>query len=246
VSDNRAGDIVEIAQTADHALRILLSLAENGGESVAQISRRLGLSRTVAQRLVATLQQRGFVAVIDGRVEIGSAVMTLADRALPAFYRAAQPALDELARTAGETVVLSVLEGVDSAVVAVAGSDRHPLRVEYPRGFRHHVSVGAAGRAILMGLGDEEARALLAAPEAPAGAQEGFVADTARGYVITQDELRMGANGIAVPVRIAGRAGSVSIVAPAARAGALPEQLAPLRDAARRIGELEDAPSAAS
>jgi DNA-binding IclR family transcriptional regulator len=228
---------MEIAQTADHALRILLSIAEDGPDNVAQLSTRLGLARTVTQRLVVTLQQRGFVAVSNGRVEIGSTVFGIADKALPGAYRAAQPILEQLAREVGETTVISVLDGTDSLVVAVGRSDAHPLRVEYRLGFRHPASIGAAGRAILFNLPDARAAEILAAQGA-GGTTVAFDQQKAQGVAVSRDELRLGAHGIAVPVIIAQRPASLSIVAPANRTEALDGQAEALKAAAAELALL--------
>jgi DNA-binding IclR family transcriptional regulator len=228
---------VEIAQTADHALRILMSLSERGPQTVGELSGGLGLGRTVTRRLVATLQQRGFVSVDDGRVTVGPTVLAIAARALPNVYREAQPLIEDLARDVGETVVVSVLEGRDSLVMASATARTHPLRVEYPLGFRHPAGAGAAGRAILVDLPEAQALDLLG-PGSDGTRRQRFLEERRRGHVVSHDELRIGASGIAVPLRIAQRAGSLSIVAPTSRGDALPQHLDRLHSAAQRLSTL--------
>ncbi|NEW36043.1 helix-turn-helix domain-containing protein [Nocardia cyriacigeorgica] len=228
---------MEIAQTADHALRILLSVSDDGPQTVNELCERLGLARSVARRLVATLQHRSFVKVDGGQVSVGPAILSIAAKALPEVYREAQPLLDEFARDLGETVVVTVLEGKDAVVAALATSDRHPLKVEYPLGFRHPVATGAAGRAILFDLPPKKAEALISAT-GDVETIERFREERAAGYALSHDELKLGAFGIAVPIRIAQREGSLSIVAPASRGDGLFDHLGRLREVATRLCEI--------
>lgn len=229
---------MEIAQTADHALRILLSLSTDGTQSIGELSERLGLARTVTRRLVVTLQARAFVKVDGGRVSIGPSILAIAAKGVPDVYREAQPLLDELARDIGETVVVSVLEGKEALVVASAISDAHPLRVEYRLGFRHLVANGAAGRAILLNLPPAKADALLIASDPDSSRLETYQEEREQGYALSHDELRLGACGVAVPLRIAQREGSLSIVAPAGRGDELARHLSKLQDVAAKLSEI--------
>jgi IclR family transcriptional regulator, KDG regulon repressor len=229
---------MEIAQTADHALRILLSLGEDGPQTVAELSDRLGLARTVARRLIVTLQQRSFVQVEAGRISVGGSILEIAAKALPEAYRQAQPVLDGLARELGETVALSVLNGAEALVVALGRSEAHPLRVEYPIGFRHPVTTGAAGRALLFNLPEEKAEAFFAAASAEPRVLTKFRREREQGYVFTQDELKLGVHGLAVALRIAQKEGSLSIVAPARRGEDLTKHLAKLRGGAARLSAI--------
>lgn len=228
---------MEIAQTADHALRVLLALSEYGGQTVGELSTRLGLGRTVTRRLVGTLQERAFVSVDAGRVTIGPSVLAIAARALPNVYRVAQPLIEDLAREVGETVVVSVLEGNDSLVMASATAGTHPLRVEYPLGFRHPAGTGAAGRAILVNLPQARVADLLG-PDPDGTRLQRFLEEKRRGHVFSHDELRIGAAGIAVPLQIAQRDGSLSIVAPTGRGDALAQHLDRLHSTALRLSAL--------
>ncbi len=228
---------MEIAQTADHALSILLSLSDDGPQTVGDLSGRLGLARTVTRRLVVTLQQRSFVKVDSGRVSIGTSILDIAAKAVPEVYRQAQPILDGAARELGETVALSVLDGSDALVVALGRSDLHPLRVEYPIGYRHPVTTGAAGRALLFNLSPDKAEAIIAG----AGGKEGlsrFREERKLGYVFSQDELKLGVHGMAVSLRIAQRDGSLSIVAPARRGEDLTKHLSQLQEWANRLSAI--------
>ncbi|MGQ4615955.1 IclR family transcriptional regulator domain-containing protein [Nocardia sp. R7R-8] len=229
---------MEIAQTADHALRILLSLSEDGPQSIGELATRLDLARTVTRRLVVTLQRRSFVKVDGGRVSIGPSVLAIAAKAVPDVYREAQPLLDELARDIGETIVVSVLDGNEALVVASAKSDIHPLRVEYPLGYRHRAATGAAGRAILFNLAADRAEEMIAAESDDPVALERFREERGLGYAVSHDELRLGAYGIAVPLRIAQQEASLSIVAPAGRGHELLRHLGKLQDTAAELGAI--------
>ena len=103
-------------QSVDRAVSLLLGLGDWDGEvGVTELSRRLGLNKSTASRLLTTLKKRGLVEQDhdSGKYRLGLAMVRLGDRAektldLPTL------ALPELARLAGslkETATLGVLRG---------------------------------------------------------------------------------------------------------------------------------------
>ena len=70
-------------RSVDRAAALLLALGESQGEAgVTELARRLGLHKSTASRLLATLQKRGLVEQDDetGKYRLGLVVIRLAER----------------------------------------------------------------------------------------------------------------------------------------------------------------------
>src|SRR5947208_16648471 len=92
-----------------------LALGDSQGEAgVTELARRLGLHKSTASRLLATLERRGLVEQDDesGKYRLGLVVIRLAERAERTLdLRAlAMPELKRLARITGESVSLAGLD----------------------------------------------------------------------------------------------------------------------------------------
>jgi len=162
-----------------------------GGLTVAELAVGLDVGRTVAYRLVATLEQHGLVRRdVEGRVRIGPGVLALAAGVQPVLLAAATPVLRRLAEDVGATAHLTVGDGDEALAVAVVEPSWTAFHVAYRVGSRHPLGRGAAGRAVV--------RAGTATP----------------GWVVSTGELQEGASGIAAPVLgVAGLQAGVGVVA---------------------------------
>ncbi len=162
-----------------------------GGLTVAELAVGLDVGRTVAYRLVATLEQHGLVRRdAEGRVRIGPGVLALAAGVQPLLRAAAAPVLRRLAEDVGATAHLTVADGGEALAVAVVEPSWTAFHVAYRVGSRHPLGRGAAGRAVV--------RAGSATP----------------GWVVSTGELQEGASGIAAPVLgVAGLQAGVGVVA---------------------------------
>lgn len=113
-------------RSVDRAAALLLALGECSGEAgVTELARRLGLHKSTASRLLATLQKRGLVEQDEesGRYRLGLVVIRLAERAEATLdlRSIAMPELDRLARTTRETTGLGVVS--EGLVLTVAQAD---------------------------------------------------------------------------------------------------------------------------
>ena len=113
-------------RSVDRAAALLLALGESQGEAgVTELARRLGLHKSTASRLLATLQKRGLVEQDDetGKYRLGLVVIRLAERAERTLdlRGIALPELERLARLTHETTGLGILEG--DTMLAVAQVD---------------------------------------------------------------------------------------------------------------------------
>ena len=209
----------ETSQTLDRGLQVLAVLARSaGGLSVTEIAEVLGVNRTVAHRLVSTLEQRSMVRRgAGGRVHLGLGVLQLSGAVQPVVRDAAVPVLRQLAETVGATAHLTVAEGEEVVALAVVEPSWTDFHVAYRVGSRHPIGQGAAGRAI----------ALLRTGE------------TAMPYAVGVGELHSGAHGLAAPVRgVPGLEASLGVVTLGTgvdESVVAPRVLAAAREVARRL-----------
>jgi DNA-binding IclR family transcriptional regulator len=181
----------ETAQTLDRGLRILSLVA--GSESrftINEIAESLGISRTVAYRLIVTLEEHDLLHRDEqGRIGAGFGMMAFRNAYLPELKSRATPALMRLADASGATAHLTIADGEDAVALLVVEPSRSDLHVAYRVGARHRLDTGAAGKAILLGRHD------------------------GGGVASTSGELQPGAAGLAAPVRgVPGLDASVGIV----------------------------------
>ena len=212
--------VAETSQTFDRGLRILRLLAESEQPlTLSEIAASVGLNRTIAYRLVATLEQHHLARRDDaGRVHAGLGVLQLAGGVQRVLRTAATRVLRSLSQEVGATAHLTVADGDEALAVAVVEPTWTDFHVAYRVGARHRLDRGAAGRAILLGR-----------TPSPGGP----------GYVTSAGELQPGAYGVAAPVLAEiGVEASVGVVAlgdlDPARVG--PKVAAAAREVARRLG----------
>ena len=103
-------------RSVDRAAALLLALGESQGEAgVTELARRLGLHKSTASRLLATLQKRGLVEQDGetGKYRLGLVVIRLAERAERTLdlRGIALPELERLAPLTHETTGLGILDG---------------------------------------------------------------------------------------------------------------------------------------
>lgn len=110
------------SQTLDRGLQILDVLAEaNGTLTIADVATGIGVHRSVAYRLVRTLQDRGLV-IRDaaGALRIGPHVATLARSVAADLQSAAAPELRALADALSMTAFLVVLDQQECVTLTTA------------------------------------------------------------------------------------------------------------------------------
>ncbi|KRC66146.1 IclR family transcriptional regulator [Aeromicrobium sp. Root236] len=181
----------ETAQTLDRGLRILALVAGSDSRfTINEIAESLGISRTVAYRLIVTLEEHDLLHRDDqGRIGAGFGMMAFRNAYLPELKSRATPALTRLADASGATAHLTIADGDDAVALVVVEPSRSDMHVAYRVGARHRLDTGAAGKAILLGRADAD------------------------GVASTSGELQPGAAGLAAPVRgVPGLEASVGIV----------------------------------
>lgn len=213
-------------RAVSRALDVLLAFRAGDDELlVAELLKRVDLSRPTLYRLLDTLVAKGFL-VSEGepqRFRLGPAVAHLAHAWTAGLnYSAiAQPMMRRLWEATSETVSLHVQDGMHRVCVAELPSPQ-PLSFRRGVGFREKLILGASGRSILAWL-DVDAKALMAYGAHNAAEAAKYLAQLeqirARGYATSRDELIQGAVAIAAPFFDgAGRViGSIGLFGPSVR-----------------------------
>lgn len=158
---------------------------------MTELATALEVNRTVVYRLVATLEAHALVRRDRaGRLHVGLGVLHLGAGLQPQLRTAAAPVLRTLADATGCTAHLTVADGEEAMALAVVEPTWTDFHVAYRVGSRHRLTLGAAGRAILLG-------------------RRGRAGD----YAVTTGELQPGAKGLAAPLAgVVGIEASVGIV----------------------------------
>lgn len=208
------------SRALDRGLKILECLANStlGSESLAGLHARTGLPKSTLLRLLAVLERRGFVRIInDGtRYRIGNAVVGLADsyRRGVDVTEVATPFLSSLVEETYQTANLGVLDA-GSVLHLVVCEPQRSLRFQSADGSRDALHCTGLGKLLLAGLPPASARELLdaAAPLERRTSQTITDIDTlmagvaqvqARRYAVDSEEGARGVCCLAVPIQPVG------------------------------------------
>ncbi len=226
-------------QSVDRALGILEVLARTGESGVTEIAAQLGVHKSTAFRLVATLEAHRLVeqTAERGRYRLGVGILRLAGAtsARLDLVQEARPLCRQLAADTGETVNLAVLSESSALYLdQVAGSSA----LQPHNWVGQHVPLHATsnGKVLLSELDEGALDDVL-------GAMPTFTPHTItrrrrmreelqtvrdQGYALAVDELEVGLTAVAAPVRNAHGdvVASMSVSGPTFRLGA--ERLDPV------------------
>ncbi|GAA4785730.1 IclR family transcriptional regulator [Microbacterium gilvum] len=184
------------SQTLSRGIRLLeVIAAAERPPTIDELAAALGVHRSVAYRLLRTLEDHGLVARgDDGRPALAAGLAALAAGVSRDLQQAALPALAEVADELGMTCLLAVQLDRDEAVTLVSASPRRSVAVvSYRPGHRHPLTRGGPGKAILLATGED------AWPDA---LREELAASRERGYAESQDEVVPSLRSVAVPLRL--------------------------------------------
>ncbi|WP_258059099.1 IclR family transcriptional regulator [Arthrobacter sp. B1805] len=146
-------------ESVDNALKLLLLLGDTAELRLTDVSRHLGVASSTAHRLLAMLQWRGFVRQ-DKRTKTYGPGPSLTSITFSIMQRMdvprlAQPILDELSASLGETVHLGSLEGDLTRFLAVS-EPSVAVRVASRIGKSLPAHCTSTGKVLLSELTDEE------------------------------------------------------------------------------------------
>ncbi len=138
------------SQTLSRGLIALAMIGESEAPlTVADLAARLGIHRSMANRLVRTFEQHGFaVRTPSGNLELGARLVALARGVAKDLQAVAAPELSAVADELGMTAFLVVYDG-EAAVTLSNAEPRHAdTTVAQRPGSRHSIDRGAPGRVI--------------------------------------------------------------------------------------------------
>lgn len=189
------------SQTLSRGIRILEVLAEAREPlAIDDIARRLEVHRSIAYRLLRTLEDHALVVRdASGGVTLGARLAALAASVAPDLQSEALPELTAVANELGMTCFLGVLDR-DECITLASVEPRHAIASVAQRpGARHPVTVGAPGKAILALIPEAEW------PEQVSTALRAEIAQIAqRGYATSHDEVIPTVQAVAVPLPLRG------------------------------------------
>ena len=190
------------SQTLSRGIRILELLADARGPlSIDRLADQLGVHRSIAYRLLRTLEDHGLVVRdSSGLVTLGARLAALAAGVAHDLQAEALPELTAVANELGMTCFLVVLDH-EECVTLVSVEPRHAAASVAQRpGTRHPVSVGAPGKAILSLLPRRSWPA-----DVPQHLEEQVTDAASRGWFDSHDEVIPTLRSVAVPLVVRGR-----------------------------------------
>jgi len=226
-------DTAPASQTLSRGIRLLEELANARAPlSIDDLAARVELHRSVAYRLLRTLEDHGLVSRdAAGAVRLGTGLAALAAGVASDLQAEALPELTAAANDLGMTCFLVVLDH-EECVTLTSVEPRHAVTAVAQRpGARHPVTRGAPGRAVLAQLPPrhwpDTVDARLAAEVAEAAE---------RGWATSHDEVVPSLRAVAVPLSVQGRtpaAVAAVYVATALEDAAIAARLAAAAEAVR-------------
>lgn len=236
-------------QSVDRAIIILEALARSGVAGVTAIAGELGVHKSTAFRLVATLEAHGLVEQTEerGKYRLGVGILRLAGATTARLdvVQEARPLCRKLAADTGETVNVTVLSDRSALYLdQVAGSSS--LQPHNWVGQHIPLHATANGKVLLSELDADHVRKTVSAMPAyteltittRAGLRRELEQVRQRGYATAVDELELGLTALAAPIRNAHGdvIASMSVSGPTFRLKHAADQLASLvREAAAEV-----------
>jgi len=201
-------------QSVDRAITILELLAHDGESSVTEIAGGLGVHKSTAFRLLATLEAHRLVEQINdrGRYRLGVGNLRLAGATTARLdvVTEARPVSRQLATDTGETVNITVRSDT-SALYLDQAAGSSALQSHNWVGQRIPLHATSNGKVLISELSDDDLAAAL--PDLPRFTDLTItsrrklteeLAEVRRlGYALAVDELELGLTAAAAPIRSA-------------------------------------------
>jgi DNA-binding IclR family transcriptional regulator len=253
-------------QSVDRAVAILYLLAERSEAGVTEIASAIGVHKSTASRLLASLEGGRLVEQTThrGSYRLGSGLLRLAAPVSGRMdvTREGRPVLEALAGEVGETVNLAVLRGTDVVNLEQVRGPATITTVNWV-GQPTPLHATSGGKVLLAALAPDDLAAFLARPlprftpetitERPALEHE-LARVREQGYATTTEELEQGLDAVAAPVRDAGGhvVAAITVSGPVYRfdaarmAEVAPAVVAAGADLSRRLGYAPSTDTASS
>jgi IclR family KDG regulon transcriptional repressor len=210
-------DNIQYINSLDRGLRILDMIAEKGYVGPTEVGDYLGINKSSAYRLLATIERRGYVEQdkVTKMYKLGTKLLELNGRVLANLDIAniAEPYLCELVDITGETAHLGILSKTRAVLISQKKGSAM-VNVNTRVGMSEPAYVSAIGRAIISYLPEMELSVILDEIADEIG-QSGdslkkedvlkhlndiITTTRERGFAIDDEELFIGIRCIAVPI----------------------------------------------
>ncbi|MBI4294280.1 MAG: helix-turn-helix domain-containing protein [Betaproteobacteria bacterium] len=180
--------------------------------TLSQVAERTGLTRAGARRYLLTLQELGYAGQNGRHFSLTPKVLSLGYAYLSSMplWTFAEPILEGLVETLGETCSLSVLDDIE-IVYVLRIPVHHILPIRVTVGSRLPAYCTSMGRVLLGGLTEAQLKHYFARAEFrtyaprtvtdPARLRKIIAADRAKGYSWITGEMGQHISGLSVPVR---------------------------------------------
>lgn len=197
------------------ALTILDLLAGNGREmTLAEIAREVGLAKSTAHGLLATLKGFGYVeqAASDGKYRLGIRLFELGSAVANSWdvRRLSAPHIERLVEEFGETTHLAVLDQGRVLYIDKRESSRS-IRIVSQIGARLPAHCSGVGKVLLAHLPADKVRSIIASRGLPSYTrntitdpqrlEDELAQIRQRGYAVDNEEIMDGLCCVAAPVR---------------------------------------------
>lgn len=182
------------SQTLSRGLTILELLAERSPLSIDEVSASLGVHRSVAYRLVRTLEHHRLVVRDEaGLCILGPQLTVLAAGVNRDLQSVASAEINELAHELGLTSFFGMLDGTDFVTLVSAAPRVAGATLAQRPGSRHPITIGAPSKAVLATMRDTDW---------PVEVRDALLADVRtareRGWAESHDEVIPTVTSIAV------------------------------------------------
>ena len=196
-------------RAVDRALDILLAFAKaDGGLTLSDIARNVGLHKSTVHRLLTSLQQKGFVRkhAQSEKYLLGWSVLELLSNVYQSDELAAVvlPEMTRLRDLTGETVSLYIRSGTERIRIQSVESNA-PIRNVATIGKTYPLYIGASGKVLLAFADEDTVNEVLSDPLLPDDFdREGFIKQLElirqQGYATSVQERDDGAAALAAPL----------------------------------------------
>ena len=232
-------------RAVERALDILQCFAEARDLTMTEIAGRTNLNKSTVHRLLATLEERGFILRNGDKLRLGYSVWELAAN-LTQVDDPSQlllPEMERLRDQLSETVSLYVMNGNDRIRIQAVQSAQAIRRVA-PVGARLPLHVGASSKILLAFSDLERQETVMADPEWPvsidrASYMKHLEEVRALGYAVSIEEREPGAAAVSVPIfgRAHELAAALSVSGPVSRMSVnqMQEFIPHMKEAAKRM-----------
>ena len=260
-SDDEAGDLGEAGQPRETGL---IGSLQNGLSvfdmfslehpvvTVGEIAKHLGLHKSSASRIAATLVAAGYLrpAARSTGFQLGGKLARLGSLAAvdTTLANVAAPVMRALVDELGETCHVGVLDGRDAVTVALIDGS-FAVRMHSSVGKRSEAHLTAMGKVLLAGLAETDIDGLYPSKKLPTATRHSIATTQElkahltmvrkQGYSLDDEELEIGLRCVAAPIydhdnRVAA---SLTIAGSAARirASTIPSYIEKVRNAAALI-----------